>query len=222
MSSTTLFRVSGIVLIIASVLTVVSNIGITLLFPDSGPTVPPSDVLSPLWNPTWLIGFVGGTLLLFGLAGLYLRLAQKAGIVGLLGFLLTFLGVLFEFIITFSFAFSVLPYLAPKGSKAIADVFSLVAPFGLGGSLLFFIGTILLGIATMRTKIFPRLTGILILVGGILTPAAALAFNLVVSLIGTLSILLLCLGFAWIGMILTQQRSVVEAEVPSAAQAALR
>src|SRR3989442_11749288 len=90
MSTSSLYRLSGIVLIIAAMLTVVSNIALTLFFPNSGPTVPPGDVMSALWSPAWIIGFVGGVLLLFGLVGLYLRQAQGAGIVGLLGFLLTF------------------------------------------------------------------------------------------------------------------------------------
>ena len=201
MSTSSLYRLSGIILIIAAVLTVVSNIALTLFFPNSSPTVPPSDVLSALWSPIGIVGFVGGVLLLFGLVGLYLRQAKSAGIVGLLGFLLTFLGFLFASIVA-GFFLSVLPYLATKGSSAIQDGFSTVAPFGLGGGVLLFLGTIVLGISIIRAGIFPRLAGIFILVGGILSPAAILGLNLVVSLIGSLSTILLVLGFARIGYIL--------------------
>ncbi len=202
MSTSSLYRLSGIVLIIAAVLTVVSNIALTLFFPNTSPTIPPSDVMSAFWSPIWIIGLVGGVLLLFGLVGLYLRQAQHAGMVGLLGFLLTFLGILFPYIVAGFFLGSVLPYLATKGSSAIQDGFSTVAPFALGGGVLLFLGTILLGISIIRAGVFPRLTGIFILVGGILSPAAILGLNLVVSLIGSLSTILLVLGFAWIGSIL--------------------
>ena len=202
MTTSSLYRLSGIVLMIAAVLTVVSNIAATLFFPNSGPTVPPADVLSALWGPVWTIGLVAGVLLMFGLVALYLRQAQHAGIVGLVGFLLTFLGVLFPYVVAGFFFSSVLPYLATKGSSAIQDGFSMVAVFGLGGGVLLFLGTILLGVSIIRAGIFPRLAGIFILVGGILSPAAVLGLNLVVSLIGSLSTILLVLGFAWMGSIL--------------------
>lgn len=222
MKTSSLYRLSGIVLISAAVLTVVSNIAITLLFPNTGPTVPASAVMSPLWSPIWIMGFVGGVLLLFGLVGLYLRQAKLAGIVGVLGFLLTLLGVLFASIVAGFFFISVLPYLATKGGSAIEDGFSMVALFGLGGGVLLFLGTILLGISILRAAIFPRLVGIFMLVGGVLSPAAILGLNLVVSLIGSVSTILLALSFAWIGMILTRQHTVAEAEVPSSVQTAFR
>ena len=211
MTTSSLYRLSGITLIIASLLTVVSNIALTLFFPNSGPTVPPSDVMSPLWSPIGIIGFVGGVLLLFGLVGLYLRQAKPTGVMGLVGFLLTFLGVLFASIVAGFFFISVLPYLATKGASAIEDGFSMVALFGLGGGVLLFLGTILLGISIMRARIFPRLAGIFILVGGILSPAAILGLNLVVSLIGSLSTILLVLGFVWIGSILFSRPEVMAA-----------
>ncbi len=222
MKTSSLYRLSGIVLSSAAVLTVVSNIAITLLFPNTGPTVPASAVMSPLWSPIWIMGCVGGVLLLFGLVGLYLRQAKLAGLVGLLGFLLTFLGVLFTSIVAGFFFISVLPYLATKGGSAIEDGFSMVALFGLGGGVLLFLGTILLGISILRAAIFPRLVGIFMLVGGVLSPAAILGLNLVVSLIGSVSTILLALSFAWIGMILTRQHTVAEAEVPSSVQTAFR
>ena len=138
-TASSLYRLSSITLIIASLLTVVSNIALTLFFPNSGPTVPPSDVMSPLWDPIGIIGFVGGVLMLFGLVGLYLRQAKPTGVMGLVGFLLTFLGVLFASIVAGFFFISVLPYLATKGASAIEDGFSMVALFGLGGGVLLFL-----------------------------------------------------------------------------------
>jgi hypothetical protein len=216
MSSATLFRLSGIVLIIAAILGIVSNVAITLIFPDTSPTVPPSAVMSAAWGPLWIMSFISGVLLLFGLAGLYLRQAQHAGVVGLLGFSLTFLGFLFAYVVAGFFIMSVLPYLAPRGSTVIEDSFSTVALFGLGGGALAFLGTILLGISIIRAGVFPRLVGVLVLIGGIFSPATILGLNLIVSLIGSLATILLMLGLAWTGSLLfSRSESIVVQSHPS-------
>ncbi len=83
MSSTTLYRLSGIVLLIGGVLTIIG----TLLEAPSAPG-------TPLWIPgTWLA--LGGSLLIIlGWPGLYLRQADKTGRLGLLGFVLSFVALL--------------------------------------------------------------------------------------------------------------------------------
>lgn len=205
MSSSNLYRLSGLVLILASVLLVVSSIALTILAPDSGPDVPARTVINAAWSPIWLLGFIGGILLLFGLIGLFVRQAQRGGIVGLLGFFFTFLGFLFVYIVASFFFGTILPYLAVKGTTSFADPFSMVMPYGLGGGILTVVGTILLGIAIIRAKVFPRLTGIFLIVGGLLNPASVLGLNLIVSLIGIVSIILFALGFAWIGSLLFAQ-----------------
>ena len=205
MSSSNLYRLSGLMLIIASVFLVVSTLALTILAPDSGPDVPARAVSSAAWSPTWLLGFIGGILLLFGLFGLFMRQAQRGGIMGLLGFFFTFLGILFVYIVAGFFFGTLLPYLAARGTTSFADPFSLVMPYGLLGGILTFVGTILLGITIIRAKIFPRLTGIFLIVGGILNPASVLGLNLIVSLIGIVSIILFALGFAWIGSLLFSQ-----------------
>lgn len=84
MSSSSLYRTSGIVLIIAAVVGVVSNIITAFLFPNTGPGVPVSDVTSGAWGPLGTVSFVCTVLLLFGVIGVYIRQAHRAGIVGLL------------------------------------------------------------------------------------------------------------------------------------------
>lgn len=216
MSSTTLFRLSGIVLILAAMLGIVANVATTLMFPDTSPTVPPSAVMSAAWGPVWIMSFISGVFFLFGLVGLYLRQAQRAGFVGLLGFVLTFLGFLFPYVVAGFFFMSVLPYLAPRGSTVIQDSFSMVALFGLGGGILLFLGTMLLGISIIRAGVFPRLAGILVIIGGMLSPAAILGLNVIVSLIGSLATVLFMLGLAWAGALLfSRSESTVGQAQPS-------
>jgi hypothetical protein len=205
MSTSNLYRLSGFLLILASVLLVVSSIALTVLTPESGPDVSTRTVTSAAWSLIWLSGFIGSILLLFGLIGLFVRQAQRGGIMGLLGFFFTFLGFLFVYIVAGFFFGTILPYLAAKGATSFADPFLMVMPYGLVGGLLTLVGTILLGITIIRAKIFPRLTGIFLIVGGILNPASILGLNLIVSLLGIVSIILLALGFAWIGSLLFSQ-----------------
>jgi len=136
---------------------------------------------------------------------LYLRQAARAGVVGFIGVLLTTLGFLLSMIAAPIFFIVALPYLAAHAPAAFNNAFvdSGIAFFGLGGAVLLLVGLILLGIATLRAAVFPRLTGILILVGGILTPASILGNTLIVSLIGAVGVTLVMVGFAWIALRLT-------------------
>ena len=51
MSSTTLFRLSGIVLLLGAVVSVIA--GFMTLFLDSSLTASPSTIQSPLWSTYW-------------------------------------------------------------------------------------------------------------------------------------------------------------------------
>ena len=198
MTSSSLYRIGGVVLVIAAVVGAIDSVVSTFAFPDTGPDIPTSAVTSTLWSLLTTISFSSNILILLGLVALYVYQARKAGILGLLGFLLTFLGYLFSVVTSF-FGMTVLPFIATKSPAAFPGAYDMLAFPGLGGGLIFFIGTILLGISIIRAKIYPRMAGILILVGGILVPASVLGLNFVVSLIGSLSTVLIAIGFVWIG-----------------------
>ncbi len=202
MSSSSLYRIGGIVLIIAIVVGTIDSIVSAFVFPDTGPSIPASAVTSTSWSVLTTISFICYVLVLFGLVGLYVYQARKAGILGFLGFLLTFLGYLFSGIVATFFGMTVLPFMATKSPATFPGAYDMLVFPGLGGGAMLFIGTILLGISVIRAKAYPRIAGILILVGGILVPAGVLGLNLVVSLIGSLSSVLIAIGFVWIGYIL--------------------
>lgn len=79
MSSATLFRLSGLALLIALPLQILGFV----LHPPSEEV---ADVLKPLYGPSHLIVFASWMFALLGLIGLYLHQAHRAGIFGLIGF----------------------------------------------------------------------------------------------------------------------------------------
>ncbi len=152
MSSTTLYRLSGIVVLLGGVFAIIG----ALLEAPSAPG-------TPLWIPGTWFSLGGSLLILLGWPGLYLRQAGKAGRLGLLGFVLSFvalliLGIGFGTIDTF-----VSQVLAGEGSMPALLGFELL------GGLLLVVGPLLFGIATLRASVFPRWVAIILIVGSIAT-----------------------------------------------------
>ena len=169
MSSATLYRWSGIVLIAGSLLGVIGVILDTLLYPGHQQSA--QQILSSPFIIDASIFLAWALLLALGLPGLYLRQAGSAGKLGFSGFVLLSLGVLLGGVVFAVIQISLFPYLAqispktfgPGGQPPLA-VFLLVIA---GPTLLLAIGSILLGIATMRAHVFPRWAGILLLLSGV-------------------------------------------------------
>jgi hypothetical protein len=59
---------------------------------------------------------------------------------------------------------------------------------------LFVLGGVLLGLATMRARVFSRWAGLLLLVGAVLDPV-----SFVNGIVGTLAAVLLTFGLGWMG-----------------------
>ena len=90
MSSTTSYRLSGVALIIGSVLGIIYYVSEAFI---GGPF--PEALAGPVAVIGSLIGFIGSVLVLLGLPGVYTRQAKPAGILGLLGFLFVWYVTLF-------------------------------------------------------------------------------------------------------------------------------
>lgn len=169
MSSATLYRWSGIVLLVGGLLGAIGSILDTVLYP--GHNTSSQQILSAPFTIDASIFLIWALLLALGLPGLYLRQAARAGKLGFAGYVLLSLGVLLGGVGFAIIQTTIFPYLAqvfpktfgPGGQPPVA-VFLLVI---IGPALLLSIGAILLGIATMRARFFSRWTGILLLVSGI-------------------------------------------------------
>ena len=183
MSSTTLYRLSGIVLLIGGVLAI---IGAMLEAPSAPGT--------PLWIPGTWFSLGGSLLILLGWPGLYLRQADKAGRLGLLGFVLSFLaflvlGIGFGTIDTFV-------------SQVLAGEASMPALLGfeLLGALLLVIGPLLFGIATLRARVFPRWVAMILIVGSIATLVTVILHNWNEVSAAVLFLAIACFGYVlWSG-----------------------
>lgn len=204
MSSATLYRASGLALLLGAVLGIIGNILNTAVFSGNDP----QQYLSSFWLFVQVLSLLGGLLLLLGVPGIVIRQAPRAGWLGFIGFVLTFIG---GFLFT-SFSLVtllVLPWLAQAAPKLAAGngppalfVFFLVA------GILFALGGILLGIAIMRAGIFPRWAGLLLIIGSVLNLVDFPLNGVIGSIVGTIAFILFALALGWMGYVLQSTRSV--------------
>ena len=223
MSSTQLFRLSGISLLPGALVSVIA--GILTFFVDTSYTASLSTFRSPLWSTYYSLFFVALALILLGLPALYLRQAgRRGGVLGLVGVFLIVLGN-FLLMAMIGYFVSILPLLAAKAPQVISAAFeSGFGIFPLGGTAFGLIGLILLGIAVIRARVFPPFVGLLLIASVVLSLVAFFlqSGDLLAAIIGLLGTASAAIAYGWVGMILTTQHTVAGAEVPSSVQAALR
>lgn len=221
MSSRTLYRLSGGTLIAASLLILINTILNVVLFPGHNAT--PQQELSLPWLLVTLTVIIGSLLFVIGLPGMYLRQAGRAGTLGLVGFILLFFGILLQGATFSTVQVIILPFLAQKapqlagGNSLPLSAFLLL----LASGLMYIIGAILLGIATMRAHVFPRWTGILIIVAGV---ALLLTLPPLPTILGaiieTIAFIAFSVAFLWCGYTLMgRERGTTEAAPFATAEA---
>jgi hypothetical protein len=173
----------------------------------------PADVVASVNTSAWAI--ITGLktamclLLLLGIVGLYARQVNKAGWLGLAGFLLFGLSWALQtaFVFAESFIMPPLATLAPQfvdgflgisyGHAGEVNLGAMPAIYGLvvGGG--YMLGGLLFGIATLRAGILPRWAAGLLAATAALTPLAALAPHAIQRLAAMpMGLALACLGYA--------------------------
>jgi hypothetical protein len=190
--------------------------GAGIIFAGIQPIHPP-DVLSSVTTGAWAIitplKTVMCLLFLLGITGLYARQVNTAGWLGLAGYLLLSLTWALQTAFIFAEAF-ILPLLAtaaPKFVDGVLGIFNghptemnlgaLPALFTLVG-ILYMLGGLLFGIATLRAGILPRWAAGLLAVAAAVTPAAALLPHEIQRLAG----IPVGLALAWLGYALWSER----------------
>ena len=160
-----------------------------------------------------IIGLVACILAPIGMMGLYLPYTEKVGKLGLIGFLLSCMGVILYGCMQYDekFTWPILAVKAPALLEA-GGLFSNVAYlsiFILMG-IVFALGFILFGIANWRARVFPRWAVIFFTVGAVL-------FGIGMAIpIRTLGLVLWVIGWGWMGYLLWKEKAAKEkAEEPN-------
>ena len=182
MSSTTLYRLSGISLLIGGGFAAIGAIAQVFLS---------EDYFSPLWIPVAVLIFIGTLLMQIGLPALYLSQMKRVGVPGLIGFILFFLGFA-QFGIGFRFFdIVILPWFGKSAdiNPPLNFIF-----YSLSAMLLLLAGALLFGIMTIRAGVFPKLPAVLLIVGFVLNRVGGHVPHL-----QDIGGILLYLSFVWFG-----------------------
>ncbi len=195
--------------------------------------VHPPDILSSVTTGRWAIVHVLGVIMSFlallGITGIYASEVEKAGWLGLAGYLL--FGLFWALTLAFQFAEAFIsPVLATdaprfvqgllgmvKGSPSEVDLGALPMLNALTGFAGYVLGGLLLGIATLRAGILPRWAGALLATAALSVLAAPLLGHPLDRLLAVpMGLALTSLGFAlWSG-----RRANVPGALPTTASPA--
>jgi len=195
LSTSNLIRWSGLANVAGGVLLVVSDfLELPLLGYGLG-----AAAITDTYALVNMMVLIGTVLLLMGLVGLYVGQSEPAGVLGLVGFLVSFMGstLVAGAVWQATFVVPVLAQAIPEFLSAepavrLATGYSL--SYALAG-----IGVILFGMATFRARVYPRAAAVLLMIG--VVPVAAwnfLPLPMPDTILGT--------AVAWLGLLLFWER----------------
>ena len=208
-------------------------LGAGIVFAAIQPIHPP-DVVASVNTGAWAIitplKTVMCLLFLIGITGIYARQVNEAGWLGLAGFLMLFVcwWIQTSFVFAETFIAPPLSSTAPGfvdgllgiswGHTGGIELGALPAIYGLLG-ILYMLGGLLFGIATLRAGVLPRWPAGLLAVAAALTPAAALLPHSVQRL----AAIPVALAIAWLGYaLLSERRARASDPAPGAGSPRLR
>lgn len=193
MTVSKLFRWSGLLCIgFGALLSLTFILRIALADPD--PATSSHVALGTLRTLTPALGILA-------LTSLYARQIAQAGKLGLVGYLIAFLGIAMVLGLEFSFtylfpvfAIGVPEFVAQLDAGQVEPAGPIIAVFILV-DVVFLLGFILFGIATLRANVLPRRAATVMLVGAV---AVAIS-DYLPNFVAPTGAVLLGLGFAWLG-----------------------
>lgn len=211
-TASTLMRLAGVSAMLAGLCFIVMGIFHPLNVPEA--------VTTTNWVNVHIFATALGFFGLFGMAGLYARQEEKAGWLGLVGFLLVSAWMTLVSGFSFVEAF-ILPRLAteaPKfvegflgmfsGSASEIDLGIIPTLWNISGPM-YILGPLLFGIATFRAGVLPRWAGGLLILGALLIPVGGMVppeYQPEVALIP------IGLAVTWLGYALFSERQVKTSE----------
>jgi hypothetical protein len=143
-----------------------------VIFPLLHPNHDAAGYTSAIWVPAHMAPNVGAILVLFGLTGLLARQLQRAGLFGVIGYVVAFFGTA-SFVMGAMIEAYVIPFMGLT-NPALEDG---PPPPGIGEAyltiaVLMTVGYLLLGIATYRAGVLPRSVGLLLAIGAVVMQVA--------------------------------------------------
>ena len=206
LTASTLMRMAGLSAMLAGLSFIVMGMG------------HPANEMAFVTTPIWIIVHIFATTLGFfgvlGLAGLYARQVEKAGWLGLIGFLLFSAWMALQMPFSFMEA-AVFPNLASEFPPFVAGFLGMLSgipsPVNLGvlptiwniSTPLMIVGSLLFAVATFRAAILPRWSAVLLALGSLLIPVSAL---LPTELQAKIILVPMGLGLVWMGYALLTER----------------
>lgn len=192
MKSTSLFQLGGAAILGAIILYSIGNLMYFLGGQPDGPTA------SGVW-----ISIVGDTLLVLGLGALYARQAQRAGVLGLAGYVLPVLATMFymgNYAVTLGLVAGVI------SAEQIAQVPAYTTALAIM-PWLWMVGLIVLGISIYRAQVLPKYAGALLVLVAVLQQLTGVS-ALILPIFAVLSFV----AWAWLGWSLLRGNRVVAGE----------
>jgi hypothetical protein len=191
MTPSNLIRLRGFALLAAGVLLAL----FFLLHPGGGDPPTLEAARHPLYGVEHTFGMASFVLMLFGLEGARERQSSKMGLLGTIGFGLAFAGsaLLLGVVFFDGYASPILAANAPQllDANGPFNTFPGLLPLALAG-IVWGVGFIALGIATLRAGVLPRSGSWLVIVGSIVV-------NLPQQRMGPASLLVITLGAVGMG-----------------------
>ena len=206
MTSSQLFRISGLGLFVGAIAFVVHVVLRSVI--TAGPD-PATFAKQASWVPISALGLMGAALVLLGLPAMYARMAGPTGMIGLVGVVLIALALMFFGVFLSLYSVLVLPWLADKAPSLVAA--SVPLPVGfviafIAGLVAWFVGAVLLAIPFIRGRVQPRWVGYVlpasalwVVVGSTIIAPSGPATNLAINLLSNLGPVLLLVGVGYLG-----------------------
>ncbi|MEJ2600341.1 MAG: hypothetical protein P8Z00_18545 [Anaerolineales bacterium] len=195
MSSSNLIRWSGLATLVSGVLWAVLSLAFFMLISGQPESV---TAVTSAWKIVVSLELVAGVLTLMALMGLYARLANETGTLGLIAFAAALSGtaMMLGFSWTNTFAVPALAVEAPKFLDAAQTVPPLMLMIGYGLTFsLFALGWFLFGLAALLSDVLPRGASILLMAGAVLATLLFFALQLPLGFV-VFGVALIWLGHA--------------------------
>jgi hypothetical protein len=173
------------------------------------PFVHPESPQSAAWVPVHLAYFATLMVILLGLVGIFAYQIQRAGRLGVAGFLGAFFGTAMSFLEGREHLFS-----HDFGQGTPEGLWQLIAT-----ALVFTVGYVLLGVAVVRAEVLPRGAGVLLAAGA---PLVAFAPPIGVQSVIIVGYTLFGVGLAWAGYALFSERRNEQRDQVAHPQSAVR